>query len=276
MSFGKRMVDTLLSQSLASKSTAGQKSQTELLGLNIDAQTLDDAVQTLLEWAQDSYPRYVSTCTVYTLMMCQEDVQVMKAVSQADMVTADGMPLVWLQRLSGYAQAERVYGPDIMERLCKATANQPVRHYFWGGLPGVPEKIVDQLLRRFPDLQIAGLYSPPVRNLESTPDPEVIEHLNAAKADVIWVGLGSPKQDLWMSLYRPHLNASLLIGVGAAFDFIAGTKPQAPVWMQHSGLEWLFRFVHEPKRLWRRYIIYNALFLARLIASWVYPNSPRR
>lgn len=261
-------MDVLFSPTLTVLNSLEHKASVDLFGVPVHAQTLDEAVQTLIVWAQDAQQHYyVSTCTVYTLMMCCENPVVMQAVSRASMVTADGMPLVWLQRLKGYPDVERVYGPDLLKMLCEATSNQNVRHFFWGGLPGVPEKIASKMQARFPHIQIAGAYSPPVRDVEAIPEMDTINRLNDVNPDVIWVGLGSPKQDLWMSLYRPHLNAALLIGVGAAFDFVSASKPQAPRWMQRMGFEWLFRFIHEPRRLWRRYIIYNARFIWLLLRS---------
>jgi N-acetylglucosaminyldiphosphoundecaprenol N-acetyl-beta-D-mannosaminyltransferase len=232
-----------------------------ILEILVDAQTFDEALDTLTAWAEQPQKRYVSTCPVYTLMVARENPRMRRALERADMVTADGMPLVWLQRQIGYPGAERVYGPDMMRALCEKTANQEIRHFFWGGLPGVAEQLAQQLQRAYPGLQIAGTYSPPVEEIGDTPNPTVVGYLNSARAHIIWVGLGSPKQDLWMTLYRPFLDAPLLIGVGAAFDFVAGTKPQAPRWMQRSGLEWLFRLSREPGRLWRRYLIYNSRFL---------------
>lgn len=233
----------------------------DILGINIEAQTFADATAALLRWAEDTGKRYVCTCPVYTLMMCRERADVHRAVSAADMVTADGMPLVWLQRRLGAPTAERVYGPDLLLALCKATAGSHVSHYFWGGMPGVPEALVAELTRSFPGLKVAGLCSPPVSDVGTQPDPAVVERLNRSGANVVWVGLGSPKQDLWMQLYRPVLNAPLLIGVGAAFDLLAGMKRQAPRWMQRSGLEWLYRLLQEPGRLGKRYLVYNPKFI---------------
>jgi len=232
-----------------------------ILDIPVDAQTFDEAIKTLSAWAMQPQKRYVSTCPVYTLMTARENPRMRQALEQADMVTADGMPLVWLQRRWGYPQAERVYGPDVMRAMCEKTATREIRHFFWGGLPGVAEKLVQQLQHDYPGLKIAGIYSPPIEEIGDIPNPAAIERLNSANAQVIWVGLGSPKQDLWMSLYRPLLDAPLLIGVGAAFDFIAGTKPQSPRWMQRSGLEWLYRLIREPRRLWKRYLVYNSLFI---------------
>ncbi len=240
----------------------------EILSIPVDAQPFAAALETLNTWAQEAEGRrYVCTCPVYTLMQARDHAEVGAALRGAAMVTADGMPLVWVQRRTGCAQAERVYGPDVLLALCAKTAGTPVGHYFYGGLPGIPEMLTANLRARFPALHIAGLYSPPVAPLETIPDPAVIARLNASGADVIWVGLGSPKQDLWMALYRPLLDAPLLIGVGAAFDFIAGAKAQAPRWMQRSGLEWLFRLTQEPGRLWQRYLVYNTRFVWALLMN---------
>lgn len=236
--------------------------------LRVHPYTFTDAIQTLGQWALGSTPRYVSTCTAYTLVRGLEDEQIFEALHKADMRTADGMPLVWLQRAQGHQNAERVYGPDVMLALLeKSTAHLQISHYFYGGLPGVPEKLAVSLQERIPNLKIAGVYSPPVSDVGTQPDDALVAKLNASGASVIWVGLGSPKQDLWMHLYRPALTAPLLIGVGAAFDFLSGTKSQAPRWMQRRGLEWLFRLYQEPGRLWKRYLVYNARFAAAVIMS---------
>lgn len=233
----------------------------ELLSVPTDAQTFDTALNTLQTWARDpDGRRYVCTCPVYTLMMCREQPATMSAVAGADMITADGMPIVWLQRRLGYA-AERVYGPDILLALCERGLATGLRHYFWGGQEGVPQKLAQTLTARFPALQIAGTYSPPRAEIGNTPDSEAIQRLNTSDADIVWVGLGSPKQDRWMALHRPYLNAPLLIGVGAAFDMLSGGVRQAPRWMQRTGLEWLFRLMQEPRRLAKRYLVYNPKFV---------------
>ncbi len=236
-------------------------SRINILGVQVNAQRFADAVATLDQWASEPDKRYICTCPVYTLMACGEDSAVRDAVNGAAMVTADGMPVVWVQRRWGCRDAERVYGPDVMLALCERTAGRGARHFFYGGLPGVADQLACTLQARFPTLEIAGTYTPPVIAIDQPPDLSHIARLNDARADIIWVGLGSPKQDLWMARYRPLLNAPLLIGVGAAFDFLAGSKQQAPRWMQRSGLEWAFRLIQEPQRLWRRYLIYNPRFI---------------
>lgn len=240
-----------------------------ILGVETDAQGFDQAVTQLQGWASDSVRRYVCTCPVYTLMMCRENPLVMQAVNGAAMVTADGMPVVWVQQRRGHAEAERVYGPDVMEALIARTADTPLKHYFWGGLPGVADILVARMQTRHPTLKVAGVYSPPISAVGDSPDPAVVERLNESGADIVWVGLGSPKQDIWMMRYRPVLRAPLLIGVGAAFDMLAGVKSQAPRWMQRSGLEWLFRLAQEPRRLGRRYLVYNPLFVWHVLREQV-------
>lgn len=240
----------------------------EILDVQIDAQTLDQAISKLTTWANSAEKRYVCTCPVYTLMLCAENSRLRAAIDAADMVAADGMPIVWVQRWWGQSHAERVYGPDVMLELCRRTAGSDINHFFLGGLPGVAEKLVDALNSRASGLRVAGVDAPAITNSD-TPDWALIEHLNQAQAQVIWVGLGSPKQDIWMYLHRPYLDAPLLIGVGAAFDFLSGAKAQAPAWMRSRGLEWLFRLAQEPGRLWRRYLIYNPRFVVGVLRQYL-------
>jgi N-acetylglucosaminyldiphosphoundecaprenol N-acetyl-beta-D-mannosaminyltransferase len=235
-----------------------------IFDLQTDAQTLQEATATILQWAQQpGERRYVSAGTVYGLMKSQEDEAIIMAFNLADMVIADGMPIVWLQRLAGHRDAQRVYGPDLMLAICDASSHLPIKHFFWGGLPGVAESLAKTLQKYFLGLQVAGAYSPPIADLGIQPDKSVLTRLNESGAQIIWVGLGSPKQDLWMKLYRPYLEAPVLIGVGAAFDFLSGNKRQAPRFLQRLGLEWLYRLCQEPRRLWKRYLIYNTLFVWR-------------
>lgn len=237
-----------------------------ILGFDIAAQRFNEAVEQLLIWSQDwEHPRYVPPCTAYTLTMGYLHNDLQQALVGGAMLPADGMPLVWLQKLRGQAHAERVYAPDVMEKMCEVTATQNITHYFWGGAPEVTEKLVEILKTRFQGLQIAGYYSPPFAPLESEPNPAVIERINAANPHIVWVCLGSVKQDLWMSMYRPHLKAPLLMSVGAAFNFLSGTTPQAPKWIQRIGFEWLFRLLTEPRRLGKRYIVYNPIFIALVL-----------
>ena len=247
-----------------------------ILGIRTEAQTFQAAVATLVSWAAEARPRYVSTATAYTLVMGSQHPSIFAALNAADMVTADGMPLVWLQRWSGIPGAERVYGPDLMHALCRESEQRGIRHYFYGGLPGVAHTLSVVLQERYPKLIVAGAHSPAGDVLGEAPQQATVDMLNAAQADIIWIGLGSPKQDLWMHLYRNRLDAPLLIGVGAAFDFLSGVKPQAPRWMQRGGLEWFYRLIQEPQRLWKRYLIYNLWFVALLLSARLPPNPWKR
>lgn len=239
----------------------------DILGVRTNASSFEEAIQTHLRWAKDERRRYVSTATAYTLVMAAQNPPIMTALNAADSVTADGMPIVWLQRRSGERHAERVYGPDLMRAVCRESAQHGIQHFFYGGLPGIPEKLAERLQACYPDLRVAGTHSPAGDVLHAMPQATTVALLNTAKPDIIWVGLGSPKQDLWMHAYRDHLNAPLLIGVGAAFDFLSGTKPQAPKWMQRSGFEWFYRLLTEPRRLGKRYIVYNARFVYLLMRA---------
>lgn len=184
-----------------------------------------------------------------------DDSALMRAHQNAILVTPDGMPLVWLARLKGCKWVDRVYGPDFMLEFCRISTRTGLRHYFYGGAGSVLEKLIAQLRARFPDLNVCGSYSPPMRPTSEATNLDDIDRIRAAQPDIVWVGLGTPKQELWMQANSPYLDGVLLMGVGAAFDFHAGVKPQAPRWMQRSGLEWSFRLMCEPRRLARRYLI---------------------
>ena len=236
-----------------------------VLGVCISAINMDVALGKIMEWLEHTDRQYVSVCTVHTVMECQQDVMMRRAINGAGMATPDGMPLVWLGNLLAREKVSRVYGPDLLLALCELSAERGYSQYFYGGAPGVPEALARNLQDRYPDLQVAGAFSPPFRPLTDTEDAEIVDRINQAAPDIIWVGLGTPKQDLWMASHRERLFAPVMIAVGAAFDFHTGRIPQAPKWMQKSGLEWFFRLTKEPKRLWRRYLIYNPLFIFSLL-----------
>ena len=179
------------------------------------------------------------------------------------LVVPDGKPLVWLGRRRGHLDTQRVYGADFMLALFEDTG-ATLRHFFYGGRPGVADRMVTNLVARFPYLQIAGTLSPAFSTDVAAPQAD-IDAINATRPDVLWVGLGHPKQDLWMHRNRGRVEAPVLAGVGAAFDFLSGDKKEAPQWMKRAGLQWLHRLASEPRRLWKRYLIGNAVFVALLI-----------
>ncbi len=242
-------------------------SRTNILGVGISAITMTQALAQIAAWLDARTCHYISVCTVQTIMECQRDKAMHRAVNGAGLATPDGMPLVWLSRWRGHAGVSRVYGPDLMLALCALSVEKGYSHYFYGGAQGVPTLLADRLKQRFPGLQVAGAYSPPFRALTAEEDAHIITQINQAAPDVIWVGLGTPKQDLWMAAHRSRLTAPVLIGVGAAFDFHTGRIPQAPKWMQDAGLEWFFRLIHEPRRLWYRYLVYNPWIVLLVLAQ---------
>jgi N-acetylglucosaminyldiphosphoundecaprenol N-acetyl-beta-D-mannosaminyltransferase len=205
---------------------------------------------------------YLSAAAVHLVMVAQEDEDTRLAARDATLIVPDGQPLVWALRALGH-QASRVYGPDLMAKYCERSATTGVKMYLYGGRnQGALVELALRLRRRFPGLQIVGGYSPPFRPLTEDEQDWVVEDINRSGADVVWVGIGQPKQEIWMREYRDRLDAPMLVGVGAAFDFHAGLVPQAPAWMQATGLEWAFRLAQEPRRLWRRYVRYNPRFVA--------------
>jgi N-acetylglucosaminyldiphosphoundecaprenol N-acetyl-beta-D-mannosaminyltransferase len=175
-------------------------------------------------------------------------------------VVPDGYPLVVLGRRKGYSLERRVYGPELMERFCEETAGRGYRHYFYGGAEGVAEELARRFAGRFTGMEIAGTYCPPFRALTPEEEREVCEKIRATRADVVWVGLSTPKQERWMARHREALNVPVMVGVGAAFDFHTGRVAQAPRWMRENGLEWFFRLMSEPRRLWRRYLVNGSEF----------------
>jgi N-acetylglucosaminyldiphosphoundecaprenol N-acetyl-beta-D-mannosaminyltransferase len=232
-----------------------------ILGVEVSAINMEIALRTIERWISRQESHYVCVTGVHGVMESQQDEELRRIHNGAGLVTPDGMPLVWLSRLMGFRYVERVYGPDLMLAMCERSIKWGHQHFFYGGAPGIAEKLVVRLQSRFPGLKVCGTYSPPFRSLTLEEDRAVVAQINALNPDIVWVGISTPKQEYWMAEHIGRLSAPVLIGVGAAFDFHAGLKRQAPHWMQRSGLEWLFRLLMEPRRLWRRYLINNPHFL---------------
>lgn len=256
-----------LKSTISTQSVQSSIPRVNILGVGISAITMPQALAQIAAWVDSRAHRYVSVCTVHTVMECQRDEAMRRAVNGAGLATPDGMPLVWLGRWWSQGEVKRVYGPDLMLALCQYSMERGYQHYFYGGASGVPNLLAATLQQRFPGLKVAGVYSPPFRPLSEKENAGIIAQINEANPDIVWVGLGTPKQDLWMAAHRAQLTAPVLIGVGAAFDFHTGRIPQAPRWMQNAGLEWLFRLWQEPRRLWYRYLIYNPLFITLVVAQ---------
>jgi N-acetylglucosaminyldiphosphoundecaprenol N-acetyl-beta-D-mannosaminyltransferase len=236
-----------------------------ILGAGISAVSLGQAVKNISRWIDGGAHQYVNVCTVHTVMEARRRPQLLEIINRSGMTTPDGMPLVWLCHVHGLNHVTRVYGPDLLLAMCKHSMKRRYRHYFYGGAKGVAEQLSQILNQRFPGLQVAGVYSPPYRPIGALEESTVIEKINDSAPDIIWVGLGTPKQDYWVAQHRKLLNAPVIVAVGAAFDFHTGRVPQAPLWMQRSGLEWMFRFKQEPARLAYRYLVFNPLFIMHVI-----------
>ena len=250
-----------------SKTVAAAKDPTRInvLGVAVSAINMDQALATIERWIRNGERHYVTVSGVHGVMESQRDESLRRIHNLAGLVTPDGMPLVWLGRLFGGSHVDRVYGPDLLLASCKRFAAFGCRHFFYGGKAGVADRLVERLTGRFPTLKVVGTYSPPFRPLTPAEDEELIERINGAAPDIVWVGLSTPKQERWMFDHIERLRVPALIGVGAAFDFHAGLVRQAPRLMQRSGTEWLFRLAVEPRRLWKRYLVNNPAFVWQLL-----------
>jgi N-acetylglucosaminyldiphosphoundecaprenol N-acetyl-beta-D-mannosaminyltransferase len=245
----------------------------DILGVRVWALTIPRALDLIAQAITTRTKTRFVFSTVHTLTECQRQPRLMDAVN-GSVVAPDGMPLVWLARRRTRRDVRRVYGPDMLLATCEAGIDAGYRRFFYGSTDATLEALADRLRTRYPGLIVAGAYAPPFRALSSEEDAEIVRLINAAAPDIVWIGLGMPKQELWAAGHQDHLTAPVLMAVGAAFDFHAGTVRQAPRWMQRSGLEWLFRLVQEPRRLWRRYVLGNARFVWLLARSSL-PGGPR-
>lgn len=236
----------------------------DVLGVGVSAITMDDAVGRIERWIRDDAREYVCITTVHGIMESHRDLALREVMNRSGLTTPDGMPLVWLAHRAGHRRVTRVYGPDLLLRMAEVAAHRGYRFFFYGGAEGVPEELAARLTARFPGLDVVGCLSPPFHALSPEEDAEVVATINSTQPDIVWVGLSTPKQEQWMAGHLGRVEAKVMIGVGAAFDFHSGRKRQAPRWMQRSGLEWLFRLVQEPRRLGRRYVVYNTQFVYRI------------
>jgi len=240
----------------------------DILGVHVTVTNLQLACETIEDWIVNKTKTYICLAPVATIVDCQDDSKYRDIVNQAGMITPDGMPLVWTGKLKGIEKIGRTYGPDLMLRLCDRGQRKKLKHFFYGGTEDGNARLIENLKAQFPEINIAGSIAPPFQEIDQIEKEDILEKINQAVPDILWIGLGSPKQDYWMHNHREKLNMPVMIGVGAAFDFIAGTKKQAPRWMRKVGLEWFFRLCSEPKRLWKRYIIGNSRFIFLILRSW--------
>lgn len=232
-----------------------------ILGVPVSTVTIDQAVSTVGSWIDKGVSRYISTCDVHCIMRARSEPDLMAAFNAADMVVPDGKPVEWTARARTHRPMTRVCGPDLMLALSELSASTGWRHYYYGGAPGVADDLAEAMRSRYPGLKVAGTRCPPFRPMSEAEQEAEVDRINDSGADIVWVGLGCPKQDLWMHKHARKLQRAVSIGVGAAFDFHTGRIARAPVWMQRNGLEWAHRLSSEPARLWRRYLVMAPQFL---------------
>jgi len=245
----------------------------EILGTRIDMVQIPDVIQRIEKWIAEKHDsNYICLANVNTVVESKKNNLLEKAMNSSSLSVCDGMPFVWIGRLKGFNLKRRVYGPELMDKFIEISSNKGYKNYFYGSTDEVCGKLIFNLKKKYRNLEVVGNYSPPFRPLTKEEGREVAENINSSGADVVWVGIGSPKQEIWMHEFKSHIKIPVMVGVGAAFDFFAGTKQQAPKWMRENGFEWLFRLLTEPKRLWKRYLIGNSIFLWLLFKELVCVN----
>jgi len=231
-----------------------------VLGVGVHALNMRLAVQAVADALARRQKGYVCVTGVHGVMEAQQDPEFRAILNRAFLNTPDGMPTVWVGRCQGFQHMDRVYGPDLMQAVCDFTRQTGYTHFLYGGAAGVAELLKRRLEEKFPGIKIIGTYTPPFRPLTPAEENQLTALVNGLRPDIVWVGLSTPKQERFMATHLDRFDVTLMFGVGAAFDFLAGRVPQAPRWMQRAGLEWLFRLCCEPRRLWRRYLRNNPLF----------------
>lgn len=236
-----------------------------ILGCFINAGSWDENINRIHRWSAARESRYVCICNVHSVVTARQDSEFRNALINADMATPDGMPITWMLRQMGFPNQQRINGPDLMWNYCELAERMNESIFLYGSTQKTLDNLQRQLHISFPKLVIAGTCSPPFRSLSDEEDAEISSSINNSGAQVVFVSLGCPKQELWMQAHRGKINA-VMIGVGAAFDYHAGTIKRAPLWMQHRGLEWLHRLYSEPRRLWKRYMVTNSIFI--VVAGW--------
>ena len=245
----------------ANDTTVRPFARVDVLGVGISAIDPDDALGEITRWIDDGVQHYACVTGVHGVMEAQRDPDLLRIHNDSGLTTPDGMPIVWAARLAGASNVQRVYGPDLMLAVCERAARRGWGCFLYGATDDVLDRLGSNLTDRFPGLRIVGAHSPPFRATTPEEDAAAVREINESGAQIVWVGLSTPKQEQWMAAHVGRVNAPALIGVGAAFDIHAGNARQAPRWMQRSGLEWLFRLASEPRRLWRRYGVNIPCFL---------------
>jgi N-acetylglucosaminyldiphosphoundecaprenol N-acetyl-beta-D-mannosaminyltransferase len=248
----------------STESPATAKSRANVLGVGVHAIDLTSAVSIIENAVRENAKGYVCVTSVHGVMEAQRDPEFRDILNRALLVTPDGMPTVWVGRVQGHAAMKRVFGPDMMLEVCRRSVDTGIRHFFYGGKPGIAVELAESLQRRFPGMAIAGTYTPPFRLLDSSEQRALQRHMEQSLPDIVWVGLSTPKQEKFMAANIRRLPCKIMIGVGAAFDIHTGHVKDAPQWIKGAGLQWAHRLCQEPRRLWKRYLVNNSGFLFRI------------
>ncbi len=247
---------------------------TYVLDSYIDSVTWEEAVNRIADWGAERQSRYVTLCNVHSVVTASQDPKFAAVINQADMAAPDGAPIAWMLRKEGFPEQQRVNGPDLMWQYLGEAERRGQSVFFYGSSDTTLSRLQARLVKHFPALKIVGMVSPPFRALSTEEDAAYVDQINQSGAAVVFVGLGCPKQEFWMAAHRGAIKA-VMLGVGAAFDYHAGTLRRAPTWMQHRGFEWLYRFATEPRRLARRYLETNSLFVAKVIKRILLGQGPK-
>jgi N-acetylglucosaminyldiphosphoundecaprenol N-acetyl-beta-D-mannosaminyltransferase len=247
-----------------------------IIGTYVHRTTYAHAAALICKWGEGRLSKYVCAASVNNIMEAYDSPIFQRVMNEADLVTPDGMPLVWALKLLGHKCATRVYGPDLTLIILEKAALEGLQVGFYGGMSQVLDRLVEVVTRRFPRLQVVYVFSPPFRPATSEEDEQIVEEISRSNTRILFIGLNTPKQDYWMAAHKGRVQ-TVMVGVGAAFDFLAGSKPQAPRWMMRIGTEWIFRLVTEPRRLWKRYLKHNPrfvlLFLMQLLGLKHFPRN---
>ena len=249
-----------------------QQSYADVLGVRVSAVNMGLAITIADEWLCGNCPGYICVTGVHGVMEAQRDLSLRDILNQGMMNLPDGMPMSWVGRLQGFADMDRVFGPDFMKEFCRLSQHRSYRHFLYGGEPGVAERLKEMLEAQFPGLQIVGTFTPPFRPLTPEEEDELLEHVHSSRPHIMWVGLSTPKQENFMARYVDRLQVPLLVGVGAAFDYHTGRIRDCSPWIKRAGLQWLHRLLQDPRRLWRRYLRNNPVFIAKILLQFLRGN----
>lgn len=251
---------------------APERTRQKVLGVPINVLNWTDALDCIFAWALRRESRAVCICNVHSIITARQNPSHAHALKSADMVTPDGEPVAWMLRRNGHGGQERISGPDLMWTCCRRASEAGIETFLYGGTQNTLRKLEHRLHKEFPGINIVGTFSPPFRALTAEEDTAIVDMINQSGARIVWVGLGCPRQEAWMNAHQGRVNA-VMVGVGAAFDFHAGIVKRAPLWMRQHGLEWLHRLLQDPRRLAKRYIVGNSLFMTAVLLEFLFSKS---